>query len=210
MPSKQTLLNELQQYIGMVQHSSKHQAMVDAYNRVEPLPVGYRVKYSDDWCDLFVTYIADKIGLSTQIGRECGVNRHRDIMRQKGIWLGKVSPQVGDIIFFDWDGNGFCDHIGFVIQVGNDFVITIEGNSLRQVRKVYYQKQDWRIAGYARPVYQEATVKAPAKSVSELALEVIRGLWGNGAERVRRLTQAGYDAVVVQKLVNQKLLGLKN
>ena len=53
-------------------------------------------------------------------------------------------------------------------------------------------------------------VIAPAKSVSELALEVIRGLWGNGAERVRRLTQAGYDAVVVQKLVNQKLLGLKN
>lgn len=210
MPSKQTLLNELQQHIGMVQNSSKHQAMVDAYNRVQPLPVGYRVKYSDDWCDLFVTYIADKIGLSSQIGRECGVNRHREIMRQKGIWLGKVTPQVGDIIFFDWDGNGFCDHIGFVTQVGNGYVITIEGNSLRQVRQVYYQQQDWRIAGYARPVYQEATVKVQTKSISDLALEVIRGLWGNGAERVKRLSQAGYDAISIQKQVNEVLLGFNN
>lgn len=41
------------------------------------------------------------------------------------------------------------------------------------------------------------------KTVDEVALEVIRGDWGNGDERVKRLTAAGYDYNEVQKRVNQ-------
>lgn len=43
------------------------------------------------------------------------------------------------------------------------------------------------------------------KSVDELAKEVIAGKWGNGQDRVNRLTAAGYDADAVQKRVNQLL-----
>lgn len=41
------------------------------------------------------------------------------------------------------------------------------------------------------------------KTVQELAKEVIQGKWGNGAERKRRLTQAGYDYNAVQKTANK-------
>ena len=41
-----------------------------------------------------------------------------------------------------------------------------------------------------------------AKSVDEIAREVIRGLWGNGQERANRLTAAGHDAGAVQARVN--------
>ena len=41
------------------------------------------------------------------------------------------------------------------------------------------------------------------KSVDEIAREVIQGKWGNGAERKKRLTDAGYDYNEVQKKVNQ-------
>lgn len=44
------------------------------------------------------------------------------------------------------------------------------------------------------------------KSVEDVAREVIKGLWGNGQDRVNRLTEAGYDYSEVQKMVN-KLLG---
>lgn len=44
------------------------------------------------------------------------------------------------------------------------------------------------------------------KSIDELAKEVIRGDWGNGEERRRRLTEAGYDYDAVQKRVNEILL----
>lgn len=43
------------------------------------------------------------------------------------------------------------------------------------------------------------------KSNEEIANEVIRGNWGNGAERKRRLTEAGYDYNAIQKIVNKKL-----
>jgi murein DD-endopeptidase MepM/ murein hydrolase activator NlpD len=43
------------------------------------------------------------------------------------------------------------------------------------------------------------------KSVDTLAKEVIAGKWGNGDERVRRLTAAGCDAQSVQKRVNEML-----
>lgn len=43
------------------------------------------------------------------------------------------------------------------------------------------------------------------KSNEEIADEVIAGKWGNGEERKRRLTEAGYDYNAVQAIVNQKV-----
>lgn len=43
------------------------------------------------------------------------------------------------------------------------------------------------------------------KTIDELAREVIRGLWGNGADRKNRLTAAGYDYNAVQARVNELL-----
>lgn len=41
------------------------------------------------------------------------------------------------------------------------------------------------------------------KTIDELAREVISGKWGNGDERKRRLTNAGYDYYAIQKRVNK-------
>ena len=53
---------------------------------------------------------------------------------------------------------------------------------------------------------QRVTAK-PGKTVDELAREVIRGLWGNGADRRNRLTAAGYSYDAVQARVNEILRG---
>lgn len=45
------------------------------------------------------------------------------------------------------------------------------------------------------------------KTIREVAEEVIAGLWGNGADRIRRLEAAGYDAAEVQRMVNAILSG---
>lgn len=47
-----------------------------------------------------------------------------------------------------------------------------------------------------------ANVSTQMKSVSEIAQEVLSGLWGNGDERKKLLTSAGYDYNAVQKAVN--------
>lgn len=41
------------------------------------------------------------------------------------------------------------------------------------------------------------------KTNEEIAIEVIQGKWGNGADRMNRLTAAGYDCGVIQDLVNE-------
>jgi N-acetylmuramoyl-L-alanine amidase CwlA len=50
-----------------------------------------------------------------------------------------------------------------------------------------------------------AVTKPTKKSITEIAKEVIAGKWGNGADRKKRLTAAGYDYSAVQKEVNKLL-----
>lgn len=47
--------------------------------------------------------------------------------------------------------------------------------------------------------------EGPTKSVTELAREVLDGLWGNGEDRKRKLTEAGYDYDAIQAEVNYLL-----
>lgn len=47
----------------------------------------------------------------------------------------------------------------------------------------------------------------PKKSNEEIATEVIQGKWGNGQDRVKRLTAAGYDYGAIQRIVDQRLKG---
>ena len=49
----------------------------------------------------------------------------------------------------------------------------------------------------------EIPAPAPAVDIDAIAKEVIKGKWGNGAERRERLTAAGYDYDAVQKRVNE-------
>ena len=47
---------------------------------------------------------------------------------------------------------------------------------------------------------------APAKKTNEqIADEVIAGKWGNGADRKKRLTEAGYNYDAIQAIVDQKM-----
>ena len=66
----------------------------------------------------------------------------------------------------------------------------------------YISPAEW--AALAKGETAPAPAPAPA-NLSKIADEVIAGMWGNGEDRKRRLTAAGYDYAAVQKLVNQKL-----
>ena len=45
--------------------------------------------------------------------------------------------------------------------------------------------------------------ETPKKSVTEIAKEVIAGKWGNGNDRKKKITAAGYDYSAVQNKVNE-------
>ena len=63
------------------------------------------------------------------------------------------------------------------------------------------------ICDYFGVTFREKEQSQPAKSVDEVAREVIRGEWGNGSDRRQRLEAAGYDYDTVQDRVNAILTG---
>ena len=159
---KNRVIRAASNLVGTSTGSAAHQRMVEDYNSVKPLPVGYAVKNTDDWCDIFVTVVFQREGLSHLVGRECGVERHIQIFKKLGIWNedGTTTPQSGDIITFNWDkdtqqNDGWADHIGIVERVENGWIHTIEGNSSNGVvRRNTYRVGHGNIRGFARPHYQ--------------------------------------------------------
>ena len=97
------------------------------------------------------------------------------------------SVEHGQAIGYMGDsGNAYGAHLHF--EVWKDG---------KRIDPTAYLNADFPIAKPAAPV--------AGKSVDELAKEVIRGDWGNGQDRVNRLTAAGYDYNAVQSKVDEML-----
>ena len=53
--------------------------------------------------------------------------------------------KAGDIVLFDWDGDGKMDHVGIVVSNENGKLVTIEGNTSNKVAQKEYDTNDPRI-----------------------------------------------------------------
>lgn len=86
----------------------------------------------------------------------------------------------------------------YKVQVG---AYSIRANAEAMMKKVKAAGFDAFITTASGPAVSSSNVK----SIDTLAREVIRGDWGNGAERKQRLSAAGYDYAAVQQRVNELL-----
>lgn len=210
----QDVLNVMRGWLGYSEANGKFRQIIDLYNSVKPLPRGYAVKYTDEWCDTTVSAAGIAAGCSDLIGRECGCEQHVKIFQSMGIWIedGAIVPRPGDVILYNWDqgyqpNNGYSDHIGFVESVSGNQITCIEGNKGEAVARRVLTVGNGNIRGYARPKYAAGGTpvqpSTPSKSMTEVAKEVIAGAWGNGQDRINRLKAAGYDPNAVQAEVNR-------
>jgi hypothetical protein len=167
------------------------------------------------WCCLFVSWCLD------QAGQECTgfPSYNTDLVLGKGPNLVDARDcQPGDIMIWDWNGDGATDHIGFINYVNHDgsqpgYVQTVEGNHYNRV-DVVDRSDCWGVlAAIIRPPYNAGLPTDSTDSVDDTVKEgemdylgevagmVIDGEFGNGLERVQRL----YDAV--QGTVDKIMLG---
>ena len=168
------------------------------------------------WCDMFVDWCfltafgyAKALKLLCQPEKSCGAGCtfSAGYYKQKGQFY-TSDPKPGDQIFFGTSISD-CSHTGIVEKVDGSKVYTIEGNTSDQVARRSYALTSSKIVGYGRPKYdaETTTTPAPAKTVEELAKEVLDGKWGNGEDRKKALTAAGYDYTAVQNKVNELVAG---
>lgn len=112
------------------------------------------------WCDIFVdacfeaSYgptMAMQLLCQPPYSAGAGCQYSAQYYEQQGRFF-VSAPQPGDQIFFDYGGG--INHTGLVIEVGRDYIKTIEGNSNDQVSECTYQKNASYIAGYGRPNWE--------------------------------------------------------
>ena len=109
-----------------------------------------------EWCACFVSWCADQCGYieSGIIPKFSGCVEGSNWFKGNGQWQDRnYEPQAGDIIFFDWEGDGETDHVGIVEKCENGVVYTVEGNSGDACRQKQYTVGSSSIYGYGIPAY---------------------------------------------------------
>lgn len=109
-----------------------------------------------EWCACFVSWCADQCGYieSGIIPKFAGCVDGANWFKGNGQWQDRnYEPQAGDIIFFDWEGDGETDHVGIVEKCENGVVYTVEGNSGDACRQKQYTVGSSSIYGYGVPAY---------------------------------------------------------
>lgn len=83
-----------------------------------------------EWCATYVSWVLSQAGYTQPKFAACQ-NQGIPYFSSKGQWAsrGYLDIAPGDIIFFDWQGDGHSDHVGIVIGTDGNRVYTIEGNS---------------------------------------------------------------------------------
>lgn len=202
-------INIAKQFIGARQWSAQHMHIIDGYNRISPLPRGYRVTYHDNWCATFVSYVMYKAGYKGPF--ECSANRLREAMKKAGYQISDIGA-AGDIIFYDWNTDGWSDHVGIIVSYNNGIYKVIEGNHMHAVGYRTISKNSdtiqgiFRLPGDEKKTEKKTETKTVAKRITKkLIADVIAGKYGNGKARVEALRKAGYDPKKVQEAVNKAL-----
>lgn len=72
----------------------------------------------------------------------------------------------------------------------------------------WYSKLDGNVAymdanAWNKYAQMNTAILQPTLSYKELASQIVKGMWGNGNEREKRLRDAGYDYETVQEMVNK-------
>ena len=129
------------------------------------------MKYTDPWCAAFVSAVAWLCGLIGIIFPSASCPDMIKRYKAAGRWMehDAYKPQIGDIVFYDWqdsgsgDNNGEPDHVGIVSEVYSSSFNVIEGNASDSVKIRTMNINRRYIRGFGLPDYEAA-----AASYSEI------------------------------------------
>lgn len=190
-------------FLGVWENSADFIDIVKHYNAIKPLPRGYKLKLTDEWCAAFLSSVAQMVN-KRDFPYECSA--HRMMLKTKQV----TNPEVGDLIFYDWNGDKWCDHVGMVTKVNKRTIKVIEGNNNSRVIERTVNIGDPKIRCFGRIPWAKESVSpknlTDDQTYIKLAKECIAGKYGNGITRQKKLTEMGYDYKLVQEYVNKIFL----
>ena len=183
---RQRLVDRAISFLGCKESDGSHRKIIDLYNSHKPLAQGYKLTYTDAWCDGFASACAIAEDLTDIIPTEVGCGRHIALFQKLGRWVENDAyvPSPGDYIFYDWqdsgsgDNTGGPDHVGIVVSVSGNTIRVIEGNKNDAVGYRDIAVNGRYIRGYGVPDFES---KAAASGASTPAAPAIvldeKGIW---------------------------------
>lgn len=221
--SRQKVVDTVNGWVGKNEADGSYKSIIDEYNKcpAEQLPRRARMEYGWAWCAATWSAAAVKLGYLEIMPIEISCYYLIEAAKKMGVWVENdaYTPQPGDAVLYDWDDSGTGDntgspdHVGTVtyVNTASGYMVATEGNYSNAVKKRTISLNGRYIRGFIRPKYDEGAVTDPpktgGKSASEIAHEVIAGVWGNGDARKKELEAAGYTYKDVQAEVNKILNG---
>lgn len=194
------IIDEARKWLGVRGGSVEHKRLIDRYNTLSPLPRGYRVRYTDDWCMTFVSVCAMDAGIK-DFEYECGCQRAYLRATAEGTARNTREYRPNDVVFFAYNlpASTWRSHVGIVESVRDGRVYLIEGNNGNTVKRTSYAVDHPKLYGVIR---HDATTDNVAHDYDNVVREVISGRWGNEPLRKIRLEEAGYDYAKIKAMVN--------
>ncbi|NKY56425.1 CHAP domain-containing protein [Nocardia flavorosea] len=105
----------------------------------------------DAWCASFTSYVWEKAGYEVDWTNKNYVPAIWNDAKANLETATANQAEPGDLIIFDWQGDGTPDHIGIVESVNGSTITTIEGNSSNQLRSNSYQMGNADLVGVVKP-----------------------------------------------------------
>ena len=113
------------------------------------------------WCAMFASWCLNKAGVActglpgaytpTMVNRALAAGKCVD----------KYDARPGDVVYFDWAGGDFVDHVGIVEANYGSYLQTIEGNTSNSVAR---RTRAWDVVAYVvRPDYDEEGARQRVK-----------------------------------------------
>lgn len=160
---RQMVVDAARGWIGRKESDGSHKPIIDLYNTLKPLPRGYKMQYTDDWCAATVSALAVHTGLTGIMPVECSCSAMIALYKAhpESRWEENDAyvPELADIIFYDWndsgagENTGAPEHVGIVADVTGSVITVIEGNYSNAVKERKLQVNGRYIRGYGRPAY---------------------------------------------------------
>ena len=161
-----------------------------------------------NWCKKWLDHVYEKTGVRPLLYCSAAFRSRFNGIGDYGMWIAQYA---------DNDTTGYQEHPWnegayncAIRQYSSHGRLSGYSGNL-DLDKAYMDKEAW--GKYANPKGGAKPTPTPTpsggKSVDTLAKEVIDGQWGNGDDRKKRLTNAGYSYSDVQARVNE-ILGAKS
>jgi LysM repeat protein len=188
---RQAVISKAYEFIGYNEEDGSYKKIFDIYNKYQADRNGYQQPSNAAWCAIYVSTISILMDLTDIIPVNAKCTYMVELFKKLGRWNGDrtVTPEVGDVIYYDKDKKGEPSHVGYVAKVSGKELTAIEGNKSDRVAERIIAIGDEEIFGYGKPDYASKAAKIGKLSTADTGT-------GNSQTTTDTTTSSGENAAV--------------